>query len=983
MTALPWVLLRPAVLPAERKKLKTQTAVQITGDGDGIKKLTGTYVELNFEKACFRRIRDSGDWCEEFLGFDPERQRWIIWEGSQLKAASQSGGGEAWHSSEWRLEDGRDGTLQVFKRDLKDLSKDARREAKAVFKEPLPLTPFRAQECPTSCKTTECKTWGCKTELDLYAHLCLHHRKSNQYYQMHQRLWNERMAEALREREESTEELLRKFEIFMERHGYEKKTTSLKVKDHVRHLQTVVQLLSKPLSRRLTEDEENFQRIKETREDTVSHGHYSTSLRWFRKWVEIAVIEEILASPEGHTLDTLKDVSPETVPPPPVAPPAKRQRVSAATSSPKEPLPMDMMDMDTYVKVKGKVAEAKDTFWAILQLDAAPVTCPRPRKMAEPVGDSPRKSRKRSTTVEMALPRNEDQEEKSKLSKWYAKIAEGSLADAQEIAFKVEKMLESKGNGHVLKGFDLKLDISLDILDCVWLWSYAGTSDHSEVVKSLCQNCLQRMDATEALNYLVKRLLVVARSPHRAPTDLLHSVQLICASGSARVNFTPLEKLAKKRFAVRLHQLRKPDTEMSVKLVYLGCFLAQSMSNWSCSHDAVALWWASFSKDQSSLHEWFHRFCFASGFLWNFCPHKAGTMMQAFINCVWLTPAQRTDVLNLQKWAAIPAPVEAPAPVEVPAPVEALGSLEDPETSKQDAAGQVGCGDIKKSDAVTSSLTAEQRATIEQNRAKAMERKRLRQQSSNPEVPSSLESAEVRPVATPMGDRKAAVEQTVEELDKRGGEIPIIGQIQFRSDHKTGGGFHVRVSDRTGAMDVKFFAEAAGSFRNHPALVKGAKVRLSGFKRCELIGKALEYAPPGRQHELRCDQVGRAKVELVESAAEKVPALALKDALRKPDRSVVTIARAEVSKVEDLEEKQLWNGASHTLRIVWLAGPDGILVRWTLWNDVAHQYGHKQLTGNAVKIQGAQVKVFRGQKELTGCWREGGIQILGSIGSAV
>lgn len=66
------------------------------------------------------------------------------------------------------------------------------------------------------------------------------------------------------------------------------------------------------------------------------------------------------------------------------------------------------------------------------------------------------------------------------------------------------------------------------------------------------------------------------------------------------------------------------------------------------------------------------------------------------------------------------------------------------------------------------------------------------------------------------------------------------GQIQFRSDHKTGGGFHVRVSDRTGAMDVKFFAEAAGSFRNHPALVKGAKVRLSGFKRCALIGSLEE-----------------------------------------------------------------------------------------------------------------------------------------------
>ena len=44
-------------------------------------------------------------------------------------------------------------------------SPNARKEAKALFKEPLPLTPFRAQECPTNCKTTECKTWGCETEL--------------------------------------------------------------------------------------------------------------------------------------------------------------------------------------------------------------------------------------------------------------------------------------------------------------------------------------------------------------------------------------------------------------------------------------------------------------------------------------------------------------------------------------------------------------------------------------------------------------------------------------------------------------------------------------------------------------------------------------------------------------------------------------------------------------------------------------------------
>ena len=48
-------------------------------------------------------------------------------------------------------------------------------------------------------------------------------RVEKKYYQMYQRLWNESVAEALKEREESTVELLRKFEVFMKRHGYEKK----------------------------------------------------------------------------------------------------------------------------------------------------------------------------------------------------------------------------------------------------------------------------------------------------------------------------------------------------------------------------------------------------------------------------------------------------------------------------------------------------------------------------------------------------------------------------------------------------------------------------------------------------------------------------------------------------------------------------------------------------------------------------------------
>ena len=40
----------------------------------------------------------------------------------------------------------------------------------------------------------------------------------------------------------------------------------------------------------------------------------------------------------------------------------------------------------------------------------------------------------------------------------------------------------------------------------------------------------------------------------------------------------------------------------------------------------------------------------------------------------------------------------------------------------------------------------------------------------------------------------------------------------------------------TGAIDVKFFEAAANAFRADPALVKGATVRISGFKLFEVKG---------------------------------------------------------------------------------------------------------------------------------------------------
>ena len=48
-------------------------------------------------------------------------------------------------------------------------------------------------------------------------------QEPNRYYELNERYWNESVAQALRDREETSEELLQKFSDFMKKSGYEKK----------------------------------------------------------------------------------------------------------------------------------------------------------------------------------------------------------------------------------------------------------------------------------------------------------------------------------------------------------------------------------------------------------------------------------------------------------------------------------------------------------------------------------------------------------------------------------------------------------------------------------------------------------------------------------------------------------------------------------------------------------------------------------------
>jgi len=195
----------------------------------------------------------------------------------------------------------------------------------------------------------------------------------------------------------------------------------------------------------------------------------------------------------------------------------------------------------------------------------------------------------------------------------------------------------------------------------------------------------------------------------------------------------------------------------------------------------------------------------------------------------------------------------------------------------------------------------------------------------------------------------------------------------------------VRLSDATGSIDFKFWDKAADHFRAHEALCKGSCVRFEGFALRQLSSQQLEFAPAGRKHELICPpHFSSVKIEQLQPPPANAASgahsrkMGLRDALKESHGACVNISSAFVVEVGDLEDKVSRDGQALSSREVWLSadkqGP--ALVRWLLWNRVAQDYGHKQLRGQRLSIQGARIKVFNRKKELTGCWKNGGIELL-------
>eukprot|EP00439_Symbiodinium_sp_Y106_P034401 s417_g4.t1 len=942
--------------------------VQLEGDGPaGEHKPQGFYVTVSQEKKLFRSIGADGSWRRYFLQHDDVHQRWTLTRGKKEKliAWTPDGSPSMPQDSAWELDF--EGRLVVVASELRELPPDARREAKAFYEDPVPYTEFRCHDCPRNCKQTRSKDWGFKTLAELYAHVCYFHRESDQYRKLHKKHWKESVAAVLRQREESEEGLLKQFELSMERSGYTLKAETEKPENHKKRMREIGEFLQQPISRDLP-SEEAAQEIRGWAKDGKHgrRGHYRTTFRWFAKFVEISAMEEMLNNEAAW-----QDLPiPEPVP----QDSSRLERPCNGT----EAQQVSCLEPDCKRAKIAKAEVADDLSSDVEIVDITVPSAPKGPSHTEAASEEnlpsvpkgPRSSVSRAADPFRALLGQETQVQAPRQGcSSSATSNPGALASEPPPPHRLAELFDRVANRHAaetiakwIEAKDLqKQALDPKMKDHVWLWAYTGMRERGTV--------LGQMRGQYALTSLLVRLLTTARSPHRAPDDLLEvfSAGIHDKMPHEQLSFKKLQDVGflKNGFHIK-RPLRLLDAEhpACVYLAVAGAELGRIFSMWPEMKKAVDAWWGTFVAclvdDKTQLPAWMHGVAFASGFWCNFCVEEAASKIEQLER-----PVPRWSALD---FGNLLKQIKAVAPF-----------------SSTVAAGQV---------------SAEQRQRLERSRQAALEKKRQRQGEASAEIPCDAhaqpmgeaaatepppptsEAPTTKPAAQePPGPRVVTIQEVDEELKLGVLEAPLQGKIVYRSDHKTGTSFHVRLGDATGQVDVKFFQ---GGFKEHPGLHVGAIVRLSGFKVCELKGKSLDFAPPGRRFYLNCADPDAVNIQILQAPSEgartqNLP-LPLLEAAERPDRTYVNISEAFVADVGDLEFKDTKDGKL-ALRVICLTQQrqGGKQIRWSLWCETAMNYGHKQLAGQRIAIRGAQTKRFGQERQLAGCFREGGIQLLPDV----
>jgi len=442
----------------------------------------------------------------------------------------------------------------------------------------------------------------------------------------------------------------------------------------------------------------------------------------------------------------------------------------------------------------------------------------------------------------------------------------------------------------------------------------------------------------EGFGSVLKRLLAIAQSPSGSPLDVARALDyiLLARTSCERCCLRDLLPLAKRAFTSPqlLHEEKWRPLQ---QLASFGAVLATALRGSLGLEAAIAPLVSSVS-DQvlaSALTwpEWSLRVALLSGIMWNIDARTA------YDKLMYLKPpggvAELENHRNLQTHAlhkAKEAGLDSP-----PAPRPAAVSLASEPTL---AASAANTDARSESQPMSSSMRS------------------ASQGASNHTV------AEAR--ASPTASMELAAPK-IRDADVLKANV-VQGKLRAKVEHRTGGGFHLVVGDETGEIQIKFWQEAATSFKDDARLCVGAVMRFWGFTYKVLQGKDLYYAPAGRAHSLNFNRKAQVSLEVLEHGLPSGP-LPVKHALSLEAGSRFDL-RAWVTDVEDMEMITTRTGETTERRILSVSDtPDKTsrTMRWTLWGPAAISWGKQEVDRKRILGRGVRVTSFLSEKQLSGC----------------
>jgi len=183
------------------------------------------------------------------------------------------------------------------------------------------------------------------------------------------------------------------------------------------------------------------------------------------------------------------------------------------------------------------------------------------------------------------------------------------------------------------------------------------------------------------------------------------------------------------------------------------------------------------------------------------------------------------------------------------------------------------------------------------------------------------------------------------------------GEVYLNKPHQSGNSFHIGLRDGSGKINAKFWNAAAKKFMEHPALKRGARVHLEGFRVKRLTESDIQkcFAPPGQRYELVFDDATLRDAKVVEmQAAQRQPPISLADLARKDIGEQVDVS-ASVLEVRSAEQV-LIRGEWLSCRTIVLGTSDGGSTKchWVLWRHLAEK--NPPPSGRRITIYGANVR---------------------------